>query len=77
MPLIKLNGINKGGEILINSEQILYVEVESRTTTIHMTEGLLFSVEESLDGIAEKVEALETARIRNGVQQCGLSAVQS
>jgi uncharacterized protein YlzI (FlbEa/FlbD family) len=77
MPLIKLNRINKGGEILINSEQILYIEVESRTTTIHMSDGLLFSVEESLDAIAEKVEAVETARIRNGLQQSGLSAAQS
>ena len=73
MPLIKLNRINKGGEILIHSEHILFVEVESRTTTIHMTGGLLFSVEESLEVIAEKVEAVETARIRNGIQQSGLS----
>ena len=72
MPLIKLNRINKGGEILIHSEHILFIEVESRTTTIHMTDGLLFSVEEPLDGIAEKVEAMETARIRNAIQQSGL-----
>ena len=77
MPLIKLNRINKGGEILIHSEHIVYVEVESRTTTLHMTGGLLFSVEESLDVIAEKVEAVETARIRNGIQQSGLSGARS
>ena len=72
MPLIKLNRINKGGEILIHSEHILFIEVESRTTTLHLTDGLLFSVEEPLDGIAEKVEAMETARIRNAIQQSGL-----
>ena len=72
MPLIKLNRINKGGEILIHSEHILYIEVESRATTLHMTDGLLFSVEEPLDAIGEKVEAMETARIRNAIQQSGL-----
>ncbi len=73
MPLLKLNRINKGGEILINSEHILYVEVESRTTTIHMSGNLLFSVEEPLEGISEKVEMIETARIRNAIQQSGLA----
>jgi uncharacterized protein YlzI (FlbEa/FlbD family) len=68
MPLLKLNRINKGGEILINSEHILYVEVESRTTTIHMSGNLLFSVEEPLEAIAEKVERIETDRIRNAIQ---------
>jgi hypothetical protein len=53
MPLIKLNRINKGGEILINSEHLLFVEIESRATTIHMTDRLLFSVEESPASIAE------------------------
>ena len=77
MPLIKLNRINKGGEILIHSEHIVFVEVESRTTTIHMTGGPLFAVEESLDAIAEKVEAVETARIRHGIQQSGLSGERS
>ena len=72
MPLLKLNRINKGGEILINSEHILFVEVESRTTTLHMTGNLLFSVEEPLDGIAQKVETIETARIMNAIQQSGL-----
>ena len=73
MPLLKLNRINKGGEILINSEHILFIEVESRTTTIHMTGNLLFSVEEPLTGIAEKVEAIETDRIRNAIEQSGLA----
>jgi uncharacterized protein YlzI (FlbEa/FlbD family) len=71
MPLIKLNRINKGGEILVNSEHILFIEIESRTTTIHMT-GNLFSVEESPPAIADKIESLETARIKNAIQQSGL-----
>ncbi len=72
MALIKLNRINKGGEILIHSEHILFIEVESKTTTIHMTDGLLFSVIEPLDAIAEQVETMETARIKNAIQQSGL-----
>ena len=74
MPLIKLNRINKGGEIVINSDHILFVEVESRTTTVHMEGNLLFSVEEPLDSIPIKVEAIETARFKNATQQSGLSA---
>src|SRR6266567_3476628 len=48
MPLIKLNRINKGGELIVGSEHIVYIEVESKATTIHMTDGLLFSVEERM-----------------------------
>jgi uncharacterized protein YlzI (FlbEa/FlbD family) len=62
MPLIKLNRINKGGEIIVGSEHIVYIEVESKATTIHMTDGLLFSVEERMDTILEKVSAIETGR---------------
>jgi uncharacterized protein YlzI (FlbEa/FlbD family) len=62
MPLIKLNRINKGGEIIINSDHILFVEVDSRTTTIHMTNNLLFAVVEPVDSIASKIEGLEKAR---------------
>ena len=54
MPLLKLNRINKGGEILINSEHILFIEIESKATTVHMTRSSLFSVEESPASIAEK-----------------------
>jgi hypothetical protein len=72
MPLLKLNRINKGGEILINSEKIMFIEVESKATTIHMSDNLLFSVEDPPDSIAIKIEALETARIKNGIQQSGL-----
>jgi len=59
MPLIKVNRINRGGEILLNSDHILYAEVEARTTTIHMLGNLLFSVEESLDALGQKVMAVE------------------
>ena len=72
MPLIKLSRINKGGEIVVNSDHILFIEVESRATTVHMTSNLLFSVEEPLDAIAVKVETLEAARFKNAIQQSGL-----
>lgn len=74
MPLIKLSRINKGGEIVINSDHILFVEVESKATTVHMTGNLLFSVEEPLDSIAAKIEMIETGRIKNAVPQGGLIA---
>jgi hypothetical protein len=74
MPLIKLSRIAKGGEIVINSDHILFIEVESKATTVHMTGNLLFSVEEPLDAIAIKIEALATARIKNAIQQSGLTA---
>jgi len=77
MPLIKLSRINKGGEIVINSDHILLVEVESKTTTVHMAGNLLFSVEEPLDALAIKIEAIETARIKNAIQQSGLTARQT
>jgi uncharacterized protein YlzI (FlbEa/FlbD family) len=76
MPLIKLSRINKGGEIVINSDHILFVEVESKTTTIHMTGNLLFSVEEPLDAIAIKTEAIETARMKNAILRSGSLAQQ-
>ena len=73
MPLIKLSRINKGGEIVINSDHILFIEVESRATTVHMSGNLLFSVEEPLDSIPIKIEAIETARIKNAFRQSGLN----
>jgi hypothetical protein len=54
MPLMKLSRINKGGDILINTDHILFVEVEAKTTTVHMTDNLLFSVEEPLDYFTER-----------------------
>jgi len=72
MPLIKLSRINKGGEIIVNSDYIQFVEVESNSTTVHMAGNMLFSVEEPPDSIPIKVEAIETSRIRNAIQQSGL-----
>jgi uncharacterized protein YlzI (FlbEa/FlbD family) len=74
MPLIKLNRINKGGEILVNSEHIVYIETESRTTTVHLTDGLLFSVEETPDAVSEKIEQMAAARIANGILESGVAA---
>lgn len=71
MALIKLSRINKGGDILVNTEHIIFIEVESRTTTVHLR-NLLFSVEETPQFIAEKVEEVETSRIRNAIQTSGL-----
>lgn len=73
MPLIKLSRINKGGEIVINSDHIQFIEVESRVTTVHMQGNLLFSVEEPLDSIAIKIEALHTARIKNALPQSAVN----
>lgn len=77
MPLIKLNRINKGGEIAINSDHILFVEIESRTTTVHMTHNLLFSVEEPLDAIAQQIETTETARLQGAFRQGGSTGKQT
>jgi len=73
--MIKVNRINKGGEIAINSEQILFIEVESKTTTIRMAGNLIFSVEEPVDAVMAKIESVATARIRNGIRDSGLVSV--
>lgn len=75
MALIKVNRINKGGEILIHSDHILYAEVEARTTTIHMTGNLLFSVEETLDALSQKVVAAEGAGQASAPAQGASAAV--
>jgi hypothetical protein len=72
MPLLKLNRINKGGEILINSEQIMYVEIESKATTVHLSDRQIFSVEDSPATIVEQIEAAHTARIANAIRQSGI-----
>lgn len=72
MPLIKLNRINKGGEILLNSDHIVLVEIESRATTVHMRKGQLFSVEETPAAIADAIERLAVARIKNAIVESGL-----
>jgi len=71
MPFIKLNRINKGGDIVINSEHIMFIEIEGRSTTVHLTQNLLFSVEESPADVAELVERTESARFKNALMQPG------
>ena len=72
MPLIKLNRINKGGDIVLNSEHIVFIETEARSTTVHMTDGLLFSVEETPAAIAGAIERLESDRIKSGIVESSL-----
>jgi hypothetical protein len=72
MPLIKLNRINKGGEIFVNSDHILFMEIEFRSTTVHMIHNLLFSVEEPLEGIVAMIERIESERIAIGIKKGGL-----
>ena len=72
MALIKLNRINKGGEILLNCDHIMSVEIETRSTTVRMTDGQLFSVEETLEAIAQLVENVHSERIKNGILGSGL-----
>lgn len=74
MPLIKLNRINRGGEILVNSAHIVYIEMEAKTTTVHMSQNLLFAVEEPPNAIAERIEQIETARIKNAIVQSGMTS---
>jgi hypothetical protein len=74
MPLLKLNRINKGGEILVNSEHIPYIETESGSTTLHMSHNMLFAVEKPPHAIAERIEEIETARIKNAIVQSGLTS---
>jgi hypothetical protein len=75
MPLIKLNRINKGGDIVINSEHIAFIEIEGKSTTVHLTQNLLFSVEESPEAVAGLVEKTESARIKNALVEAGLAKV--
>ena len=74
MPLIKLNRINKGGEILVDSEHILYIETESRSATVHMSHNMLFAVEEPPNSIAERIEQIESARIKNAIVESELTS---
>ncbi len=73
MPLIKLHRINKGGEIVINSDHIVYAEIESKVTTVHMLGNLLFSVEEPLDAISATVKSLQADQMKNAIQDTGLA----
>lgn len=68
MPLIKLNRINKGGEIYLNTEHIRFIEIEGRSTTVNMGPGNVYAVEETPQQIAQMLETMEAARFRGGIQ---------
>lgn len=67
MPLLKLNRINKGGEIYVNSDQIRFIEIETGSTTVNMGPGNVYAVQESPEIISGKIEEMHSARIRNAI----------
>ena len=67
MPLLKLTRINKGGDVYLNSEHIRFIEIEGRSTTVNMGPGNVYSVEETPEVISNKLEEMETLRIRNAL----------
>lgn len=73
MPLIKLARTNKSSDNLLNSDHIVFIETESKTTAVHLTGKLLFSVEELPAAIAARIEELETARLKNAIIGSGLA----
>ena len=72
MPFIKLNRINKGGAIVLNTTQVVFIEVEGKSTTVHLGTNLLFSVEESPEAIAAMVEKAEAAPIKAALLESGV-----
>ncbi|HWF18528.1 MAG TPA: flagellar FlbD family protein [Verrucomicrobiae bacterium] len=72
MPLLKLNRINKGGEIFINSDQIRFIEIETGSSTVNMGPGNVYAVQETPEVIADKIEELHTKRIRDAIVSSGL-----
>ena len=67
MPLLKLNRINRGGEIYVNSEHIRFVEIETGSTTINCGPNTVFAVQESPEKISAMLEGMETLRIKNAL----------
>ncbi len=67
MPLLKLTRINKGGEVYVNSEQIRFIEIEGRSSTVNMGPGNVYSVEETPEVISARLEEMETSRIKNAL----------
>ena len=67
MALLKLNRINKGGEVYVNSELIRFVEIETGSTTVNMGPGSIFAVQESPGAISAMLETMETLRIKNAL----------
>jgi uncharacterized protein YlzI (FlbEa/FlbD family) len=76
MPLLKLNRINKGGEVYVNSEQIRFIEIESGSTTVNMGPGFVYAVQETPEAISNRLEEMESLRIRNAIQSSGLVTVK-
>ena len=72
MPLLKLNRINRGGEIYINSEQIRFIEIESGSSTVNMGPGNVYAVAETPEMISSRLEEMESLRIRHAIQTSGL-----
>ena len=75
MPIIKLNRINKGGEIYVNSERIRFIEIESGSSTVNMGPGNVYAVQETPQAIAAAVEQIESQRISNAIRASGLVPV--
>jgi hypothetical protein len=72
MPLLKLNRINKGGEIYINSEQIRFIEIESGSSTVNLGPGNVYAVQETPEVISARLEEMASLRIRNAIIASGL-----
>ena len=72
MPLLKLNRINKGGEIFLNSDLIRFIEIESGSSTINMGPGNVYAVQETPEAISAKVEEMHSHRIRDAILASGL-----
>jgi uncharacterized protein YlzI (FlbEa/FlbD family) len=72
MPLLKLNRINKGGEIYLNSDQIRFIEIDAGSSTVNLGPGNVYAVQESPEFISAKLEEMESARIRTAIQTSGL-----
>jgi uncharacterized protein YlzI (FlbEa/FlbD family) len=77
MPLIKLNRINKGGAVLLNSGHIVSIEIDMRTTTVTLAGGQLYSVEETPEAISGLIEQMQSDRIKNAIIGSGLVAKSS
>ena len=72
MPLLKLNRINKGGEIFLNSDLIRFIEIESGSSTINMGPGNVYAVQETPEAISAQVEEMHSRRIRDAILSSGL-----
>jgi len=72
MPLLKLNRINKGGEIYLNSDLIRFIEMEAGSTTVNLGVGNVYAVQETPEEISARIEEMESSRIRTAIQTSGL-----